>query len=254
MLTIAIYTHSDYFDILPVQLAYFNKVVTGATVTLFTNIPYPECEYQQILYDDSLPYAGRLLSCISQLSSTYFLLTHENDIVCAYDPSFLEGLVAKMEEHGIDTIDLKHESQGSDPIHFTDEVALVKKAHYFYCVQPSLWKRSSLEAILTKYSDRGYRQIEQDDVQKYMVETWNVRGIVATNSIQTIWYRVSPYYAFIHLTSRLLLLPCKEENGLEASLHKEHQEIFAKYFTPSARGVQETIYSFDNRMVEANPI
>lgn len=249
MLTIAIYTHSDYFDILPIQLAYFKKVVTNATVTLFTNTHYPDCEYAQILYDETVPYAGRLLSCISQLSSTYFLLTHENDIVCAYDSSFLESLVAKMEECGIDTIDLKHESQGSDPIRLTDEVSLVKKAHYFYCVQPSLWRRSSLEKILTTYSDRAYRQIENDDVQKYMVETWNVRGIVATNSIQTIWYRVSPYYTFIHLTSRLLLLPCKEENGLDPSLHKEHQEIFANYLSTSSRGIQETIYSFDNRMV-----
>lgn len=249
MLDIAIYTHSDYFDILPIQLAYFKKVVTDARVTLFTNKIYEGCEYTQILYDDGLPYAGRLLSCISQMTSTHLLLTHENDIVCTFDSNMLESLVAKMDECAIDTIDLKHEPFGSHPIYVTDEISLVKKFNYFYCVQPSLWRRSTLQTILTKYSDRGYRQIEGDDVQKYMVETWNVRGLRATTSIQSIWYRVSPYYAFLHLTSRLLLLPCRENNGLHPFLQIEHEHIFSQYLVHSTRGKQETLYSFDNRMV-----
>lgn len=250
MLDIAIYTHSDYFDILPIQLAYFKKAVTEARVILFTNKLYEGCDYTQILYEDRLPYAGRLLSCISQLSSTYFLLTHENDILCRVDSNTLENLIATMDEYCIDTIDLKHTSFGSHPIHVTDELSLVKKADYFYCVQPSLWRRSSLQTILTKYSDRGYRQIEKDDVQEYMRETWHVRGLCATDSIQTIWYRVSPSYVFLHLTSRLLLLPCTEKNGLDPSLQREHEHIFSEYLSEATRGKQETLYSFDNRMVE----
>ena len=249
MLDIAIYTHSDYFDILPIQLDYFKKVVTGARVTLFTNKLYEGCEHTQIIYDDSLPYAGRLLSCIGQISSKYILLTHENDIVCRFDSIMIEELVTNMDEYAIDTIDLKHEPFGSHPIYITDEISLVKKFNYFYCVQPSLWRLSSLHAILTKYSDRGYRQIEGDDVQEYMVNTWNVRGLVATDSIQSIWYRVSPCYAFLHLTSRLLLLPCSEENMLEPSLQLEHEHIFSRYLSNSTRGKQETIYSFDDRML-----
>ena len=249
MLHIAIYTHSDFFDILPIQLAYFKQLVRGATVTLCTNTLYDACEYPQLLYDENLPYAGRLLSCLSQLDVTYLLLTHENDVICSIDTAMLETLVAKMTEYGIDTIDLKHESRGSAPLYVTDRLSLVKKSEYFYCVQPSLWRRSSLQAILAKYSDRGYRQIESDDIQKYMVETWNVRGLCATPSMQTIWYKVSPYYAYIHLTSRLLLLPCSAENGLHPYIQQVHEQIFALYLSHSTRGTQNTIYSFDNRMV-----
>ena len=249
MLNIIIYTHSDYFDILPIQLAYFKRNVQGAHVSVLTDKPYPECEYPQIIYDPTLPYAGRLLSGLKGVSVDYIILIHENDILCRFNMVFIQELIETMNRCRIDVIDLKHDFHGTDKIYVSDDVSLVKKWTYYYCVQPSLWRVTALREILTQFPEKTYRNIEEEDLQKYVAERYNTRSLNSTKPVQSMWYKLAPQFCYIHMTSRLLLLPCIRKNGLESFLQEEHEKIFADFLNDSQRDMQDSIYSYDNTMV-----
>ena len=248
--SIAIYTHSDFFDILPIQIDYFLKhSFQGSKVYLFSDKPYAS-PFENILYDDTLPYASRLLHCIAKVSSSHILILHENDALILYDGSVMNTLIEKMTEHGIDSLEMKHGSNSSDPITVNEDISIGKKWEYFFCVQPTIWNRERLSALLDKFRDKSYRLIEQDDVQTYVRETYRTYITVHRNPLKSIWYRVPPYFCFLHLTSRLLLLPCSPANRLDPIVQGHHEQIFDRYLRDSKRKTQPTLYSFLSHAVK----
>jgi hypothetical protein len=254
MISFVVYTHSDYFDIFPIQLEYLKKVIdTKYPIYVISNSNFSNCKYPIILYDSSLPYASRILSCLNVIPTEYVVVTHENDIILSINNEFISSLPNIMCSHAIDCITLKNESRGTEPISLTPNLSLVKKYDYFFCVQPTLWNKSRLIKVLSTFPDKMYRRIEDNDVQSYMVEHYKSYALLSRNPLATIWYNVAPEYVFIHLTSRLLLLPCLKTNNLDSYIQIEHEYMFAKYLSKSKRGLQNNLYSFDNSAVEENP-
>ena len=249
-LSIAIYTHSDFFDILPIQIDYFSKhSFQGSKVYLFSDKPY-ESPFENVVYDDTLPYASRLLHCIGKVDSSHILVIHENDVLIRYDGSVMNTLVETMVKNGIDSLEMKHGSKSSDPITVNQDISIGKKWEYFFCVQPTIWNTERLSALLDKFRDRSYRLIEQDDVQAYVSEKYRSYITVHRNPLQSMWYRVPPYFCFLHLTSRLLLLPCKASNGFDPIVQGHHEQIFDRYLRDSVREIQPTIYSYLSHAVK----
>jgi hypothetical protein len=254
MFSFVVYTHSDYFDILPIQLEYVKKVL-GTTYPLyvFSNSNFPGCEYPTILYDDQLPYASRILSCLHVVTTDYVVVMHENDIILSMNSEVICSLPNIMSSHNIDSVTLKHEPRGSAPVPVIPELSLVAKYEYFFCVQPTLWNKSRLIELFSTFPDKIYRKIEDDDVQAYMVKHYKAYALCSTKSIPTVWYNVAPEYKFIHLTSRLLLLPCSKRNNLDPYIQSQHEYIFTKYLSSSKRGIQRSLHSYENSVAAANP-
>lgn len=252
---IVIYTHSDYFDILPVQLHYFYKYFpVDSSVFLFTNKNI-HCIYKNILYNDTLPYASRILECIRkiQTNNRHILIIHENDALIRFDKLFMNNLIEKMKEYAIDSLELKQGGSNIDlKIEVNDMIYLSYKGKwcdYKYSVQPTIWYKPSLINLLSKFHDKTYRTIECDDVHKYIRDNLKAYSIYDTESLQTIWYRVSKYFVFLHLTSRLLLLPCSKNNGLEPFIQKEHEYIYNNFLSNTLREKQPNIHAYLSHMV-----
>ncbi len=84
---IVVYTHTDYSDVLNI----FNRSIKRYNIpeTAITYISNKQVAggYNTITYNDSLPYASRLLSCLSDIKTDTFIFLHEDFIL--YDvPDF----------------------------------------------------------------------------------------------------------------------------------------------------------------------
>ena len=252
---ILIYTHSDFFDILPVQLYYFSKYFKDNTnIFLSTNKKF-DCIYTNILYDDTLPYASRILECIRKIptNNMYILIIHENDALISFDKLFMNILLNKMKEYAIDSLELK---QGDDNINLkidiNEHIYLSHKnilCGYKYSVQPTIWYKSSLIQLLSMFYDKTYRTIECADVHNYVRDNLMAYYIYDTLSVQSMWHRVSKYFVFLHLTSRLLLLPCSKNNNLEPFIQDEHEYIYNNFLSNTNREKQPHIHAYLSHMV-----
>jgi len=249
---ILLYTHSDYFDILKIQLHYFSKYFPKDSDTyLCSNKLHDDCIYKTLLYDDTLPYASRILSCIKQLETQnpYVLIIHENDILLRYKQSFIDTIIDKMDANNIDSVELKQAPEKVyDYIKINEHVSLTKKIRcfYVYTVQPTIWLKSSIIELLSLFSDKTYRTIECVKVQTYVTNNYKTYILNDYISKQSIWYRVTQYFAFLHVTSREKLLPCTTENGLEDFIQDDHLYIQNTFLSETKRTYQKHIFAFEN--------
>lgn len=247
---ILIYTHSDYFDILPVQLYYFSKLFHDNSNIVLCTDKEVDCIYTRVLYDDTLPYASRILSCIQQIqtNNTHILIIHENDALIRFDKLFIYILLNKIKEHAIDSLELKQGTSNIDfKIDISDDIYLSYKdtlCHYKYSVEPTIWYKASFTQLLSKFHDKTYRTIECDDVHNYVRDNLKAYSIYDNQSIQTMWYRVSKHFVFLHLTSRLLLLPCSKNNDLDPFIQDEHEYIYNNFLSNTNREKQPHIHSY----------
>lgn len=248
---ILLYTHSDYFDILPVQLEYFRRTVDRHyQTTLVTNQRFEGCSYPQCIYPDALPYSSRIRMGLEHIDSEYVLVIHENDIIVGLDSTIIHTLVYTMQTYRITSLELKHGIQEVEPIQILRDLSIVKKqTGYIFSVQPTIWMREKLLELLSVFPNETYRSIENPSVHEYIRTHFNARILWTNRPMKTIWYTVDPCFVFLHLTSRLLLLPCRNENGLHPVIQKHHASIYETYLHTSSREVQPTLYSFLNHKV-----
>jgi hypothetical protein len=252
---IAIYSHSDFFDILEIQLHCFKKLFADNSINiyLFSDKHCDFCPYNTLLYNDSLPYASRILSCINQINNNnnYILVLHENDGLIKFDKEFINILLQKMKENNINSLELKQLVEPIiEQIFVNDSISLSRKiVGYVFSVQPTIWLKSSLVNLLNTFPTATYRTIECPNIHNYIRDNYKAYILNDTQSIQTIWYRVCKHFIFIHLTSRELLLPCSKNNGLEESIQEEHEKINNQFLSKNkVRGFQPHIYAFQTHM------
>ena len=211
---ICIYSHSEYFDILQIQFDYLTKLFkgTGQPIYLFADKNYDkqmELTYKTILYDGNAPYMQRLATCIEQVPEPYFILSQDNDILIKYDAQTISKLMASMKEHAIDSIELKHNEKNKEPkIKVTDTLSIVrhgKEDPYTFCVQPHLWEKGAAKEFYTTNTIKGYRESENNNVQRFAKEHQVTYELFSEKSLQSTCIgkagKVSPEYVFIHVTN-----------------------------------------------------
>jgi hypothetical protein len=244
---ICIYSHSDYSDILRIQLDYFKGIFSDDSryeVYVFFNTKYDDTTYKVITYDDSLPYMSRVLSCIKQLESPYFIITHDHDILIKFDEESIDKLIDTAEEYNIDYIDLKHDPLNQCQLPVTDTLYVSKMRddqYYKFSVQPTLWNKESAEKFYSKFESKGYRDSESEDVQEYM-KTQTACTLVSNRSLISLFHLVSPEYYFMHLTHMGELFPLRDDNCLDGIVQEEHEIMYSKYLSMSKRNQSSKAY------------
>lgn len=235
-----VYSHTDYLDVLKIQTAglkfYNNKIllINNNSHNLEDLYKY----YNEVIfYDDTLPYANRLLS-LSNLKDKYVLFIHDIDIIVKKDDSILTHIQNFMDKNSIDRIDLQVRSEWDRSnkdivkINYNDlEIELRKQTNvnnYIYNVNPSIWKVSSFLDILNKFRDETYRTIENDSVMNYC-RKYNIYKLYSNNPIKCGWFSCLSFFMFIHITHKGKLLP-KTNNQLDVSLIPEYVNIIDKLF------------------------
>ena len=237
MIPYVIYSHTDYLPILRIQTDY-NK--NRGHRTLLINREVDICkEYDNVIYyDESLPYAGRLLECLKQIKDDYFVLLHEFDILLNVDNNILSKLITFTRNHNYDRIDLKHTHNvtNSSQVIMGVPFSLVKASDprdYIYNVNPSIWKRDTYLEILERYKYANYREIEcwvQEFCMKY-----NIFKLHAPDWIEVVWFFCLPFFTYLHVTHSGKVLPYNPPFFMTpsrqsyASVAKEYAEMYYKY-------------------------
>ena len=228
-----IYSHTDYLDILSIQTEYLklysNKILLINTTEL--DISNITTQYNEVIYyDDSLPYASRLLS-LSVLKDQYVLFIHDIDILVHHDPELIDSFTEYMSKNNVDRIDLqvRHSWDYNTPKVNFNNIILSKQENsnnYIYNVNPSIWKLSSLLDVMYTFKNESYRSIENAPTQIYCKKL-NVYKLYSDNYIRCGWFSCLDFFQFIHITHHGKLLP-KIKNNLDIHLISVYTDITNK--------------------------
>jgi len=240
------YSHSDYLDVLQIHADHIKK--EKKKTLLINKCEVPEtisCLYDQIIfYDDALPYASRLYTGVADIEEDFFILMHDNDILLSKSDK-LHMLATVFQHRKMDRLDLKHTPlrNVSDFININYEYELVRQ-HYFknhpkmgtnyvYNVNPSIWKKQALLETMKEFHNLGYREIEQEAVQKFCSKK-NFYEIHCPN--QKIrhagHFLCSDIFVFLHITHGGKFLPKDGTNVYGQSYRdvaNEYKAIINRY-------------------------
>jgi len=233
-LTYVVYSHTDYLDILSIQtegLKYTDKILLINKSD--KDLDYLYSKYNRVIfYDDSLPYASRLLS-LRCLKNEYILFIHDIDIVVKKDDSYINHVKNYMVEHLIDRIDLQcrrswdlynRERLSIEFDNLNVELRAQKNINnYIYNVNPSIWKLNVLLDIMENFKNETYRTIENESVMKYCLK-YNIYKLYSDNPIKCGWFSCLSFFQFIHITHKGKLLP-RSNNQLDTNLIPEYNKI-----------------------------
>jgi len=242
-LSYCIYSNSTFSDILQIQFDYLSKIFKGGSqdIYLFTDKPFEgktDVSYKTVLYNDGDPYMQRLKTCIEQIPTEYFILTHDNDILIQYNKLAIESVVDKMVEMNIDSVLLKNTAEGGPRIKVTDTLSLWQVPEGFgglrYCVQPNIWKKEGAMKLFSSNAAKNYRRSENPNVQEYVKNNLSSYQLSSETVIKS-WYvgceRATPEYVFIHVTKVGYFFPKTSVKGVTVDpiVQKELDHIQQTY-------------------------
>jgi hypothetical protein len=267
MIPLYVYSHSDFFDILKIQIESILSLNIGCDIYLFINKPFMlngggrlryrktkrratrkrmkggnNDRFKTILYDDTKPYFQRLSSCIRQLNSPYFILMHENDILIKCDMDSINKIVDVMNTKKIDSVKLL-DQRGKSEIHIKDTLYLLKikdDDRYRFCVNPRLWRRESALNLYESFPEKTYNGSEDMDVQNFS-KNQSIYALSDTSHIRQSSedeYR-SKYFLSMNLTRSGNIYQYDKNSETDPIIKDAYTKIKDKYFKNTKRAFRE---------------
>ena len=236
MIPYIVYSHTEFIEILRTQTyhlkSYENKILLINKSNMDLSDLYSE--YKEVLfYDDTLPYASRLLE-IQKLNLEYALFIHDIDILVKKDDEVIEHLLETMLTNNIDRIDLQYKNNLNEDtimIHKNGfEFYLNRQQNiqdYIYNVNPSIWKISTFMKIMNQFKDETYRSIEENSTQNFC-KKYRIFKLYWESYVNCGHFGCMPFFQFIHITHGGKLLPL-ENNNLNDSLKESYKNILEKF-------------------------
>lgn len=241
------YSHSDYVDVLQIHADYISHKRNKTLIIDTDSIPQSIKDvYDQIIcYDDSLPYASRIVNSIKQIDDEYFLLMHDNDIPLK-EGVYMEKVLQTFLDKQMDCINLQHTPFRlvDDLVNIDDRYELILQ-HYFknhprmgtnyvYNVNPSIWNKNTLLEIMKEFNDTNYRDIEKEDVQKFCNRYKIYKVHCRYNAdLKAVGHHSCPdFFVFFHITHDGKFVPF---GGFDcygqpyADVAGDYKEIIDKY-------------------------
>jgi hypothetical protein len=157
-----VYSHSEYFDVLEIFLDQWNQFY-GSEILICADKKYKN--EKTILYNNELSYSEKLLNCINQIKENIIFFHHEDMLI--YDKPNINLL----NEYQNILINSKKDfirltrapgncifSQSSERKTLFN---ISEKSEYVFCIQPSIWKRESLQKFLDSSGKLNIWQLEE---------------------------------------------------------------------------------------------
>jgi hypothetical protein len=259
MINYLIYSNTSYLDILEIQTDYISNK-GNLTLLIDDNnldIGYIYEKYNKVVfYNNNDTYAKRLETCLNQIEYDYFLLIHDIDILLNVETQLIEKFLDLMILNSIDRIDLKYDDYlfsdrivkiNSDELPSnwvncetkdidSDSVFLIKQNNpkkYIYNVNPSLWKKDVLYSIVSNFSHKTYRTIEDTDVQDFC-KNFNIYKMYSENHIECGYFKCLNIFLYLHISHGGKLLPLNDNFSTiygqsYKSISQEYKKIVDKY-------------------------
>ena len=257
MIPLCVYSHSDYFDILKIQMDSILALNIPCDIYLFVNTPFTlngggrlryrkvkrrhrtrkrmrggnNNKFKTIIYDDTQPYFQRLSSCISQVDSPHLILIHDNDILVQCDTNAIDKIVDAMNANDIDAVRLLH-APGNSEIHIKDTLYLSKIGdddRYVYCVNPRLWRKESALDLYRSLPQTTYKLSEEMDVQEFSKKQ-KIYALSDTNNVKASkdQYR-SKYFLTMNLTRAGKIYPFNTSEHTDPIIKNAYAKLKEKF-------------------------
>ena len=269
-----VYSHSSFADILEVQTDYLKDIdnkflFIDKSNNLLSNCSTPHMnhlysQYKDVIYyDDSKPYASRLIDCLEELKQRhnveFCLFTHDVDIIMHQDTQALENCLQIMKDNKIHRVSLQYDwndenddqtlieimSQEITKTPKADTVYLRQDAYgaYAYEVNPAIYKIDHFLGLLRVDPNLGYRQIETDRrIQQYAKDVLRACKLKCfeTDTIHCGYFNCLPIYIFLHITHSGKLVPTDQDDRFFVKnsyydVKGEYLKILEKYNLSSNR-------------------
>lgn len=178
MIKILVYSHSSYFDCLDICVHQLTKYGISNFIIL-ADKQYKH--YETIIYDDSVSYTERLLSCLKFIKDEFFIFLHEDFIL--YNNPKLEDLCNTNYEK-FDSVRLIRSGVSDITTKLSDNVyKITSEIDYHFAIQATIFRKTYLQTILENNLKLNIWQLESRCQQLaktfYNVVYWdnkNLRG------------------------------------------------------------------------------
>lgn len=156
-----VYSNSDYFDVLEIFLEQQEKYkINIDNIIIFSDKKYKN--YNCILYDNSDPYATRLISCLSKINCEIVLFQHEDMFLYERpDMHKINEYLNFLNKNNYSFIRLcRTGSCYLKKINFNSLYEIDKSSNDFFAVQPTLWKVKDFINFLSNAKDNSIWNLE----------------------------------------------------------------------------------------------
>lgn len=157
-----------------------------------------------IEYDESIPFAQRMLYILNYVETKYIIYIQDNFIPVSYDYNKINICVEWLNTNNYDGLQLyinNCDSNTDNLIKITDDIYTYYNSviSYPYSVHPSIWNKESLINIFINHKNSIYRNIELD-VSNYVNNNFKVFRLANIGkTIQTNGCKLLPFFQYIHI-------------------------------------------------------
>jgi hypothetical protein len=206
--TYLVYTHTDYADVLDINLKNHQKYFSEMPISIcINNAEWVKKTYENVFqfqaiyeYDDTQPFAARMATILSQIHTPYVLFNQEINVIVDH-PSrgLVDKIVVFMDEGHIDQVRLS--DSGIRNIVRNEQMFHPITGGFFMSVISAVWRTSSLLSLYQTFSDRTYRTIEEGESQTFVAQKFKNYYISSTLDVEhPPLHALSYHYPNIHVT------------------------------------------------------
>lgn len=159
-----VYTHSDYDNVWEIWKHQIDKYLPNSSITVFTDSFTSDHTCNVVLYNDSLKYTDRVLSCLSKLPNEEEVVIYQHEDMFLYGNPDLDSIsnfvdIVKREE--ADLIGLIRVVENLIP--FANYNNLYENPLGFkYSTQPTIAKVKTLRKIFSALPQKGIWDFEKN--------------------------------------------------------------------------------------------
>lgn len=208
--TYCLITHTSYADILHMYLHTNKRNLSHLPLTIAINDKQwlmetygSEFEFQNIIeYDDTLLYGARMKFILEQIPTEYVLVNHDSNVIVEpIEEQFIHQALTHMDTHAVDQLRLS--DSGIANIQYDEQPfhRLNPATDYIFSALTSMWRRSSLLALYTKFHDHTMRCIECAPIQQYTSKLSNWYCSSRNDILQLPYMHcISHWFPTVHVT------------------------------------------------------
>lgn len=240
---IVIVSNTEFDDVLQIQISLMEKTIPSTIpVYILSNKDYMHPQFKTIVYDNSLPYTGRMLTCLQQIPEEYVIILRDSNIIIQYDDKYIQSLLHIMNQYSIDRINMYHIAHCEYPIKVNDTLSLHKHTdirNYIFNVQPAIVRRTKLISVFEKHPNKSYLDAECEEIQIACRDSMSTYVIHDTECIQSMFHKTSKGFCFLTLTSAGKFLPI--DTNMNPFVLQIQKTIFEEFIQKGTRPVHHKL-------------